>query len=350
MGRGAGMTMLRLAYVQRFRDRHGSVRHYFRRPGHRLAPLPGLPGSDEFNAAYSAALAASEPVGTIGASRTKAGTVAALVAAYYGSTAFTELSAETQRSRRYVLERFRIEHGDKRIALMQRDNIVRGLDRIGKPHAKRNWLKAIRGLMAYAVAINMRADDPTAGMKLTKVKDSGGFHTWTDDEIATYRANHAIGTRPRLAFELLLETSQRRSDVVRMGPQHISHGKLRIRQKKTGTEVTIPITVELQTAIDATPIGHLSFLVTAKGRPFTAAGFGGYFRECCDAAGLPAHCAAHGLRKAAARLLAEDGATDREIMSITGHQTSNEVTRYTRDADRKRLAEMAMAKRRRGGP
>jgi integrase len=138
-------------------------------------------------------------------------------------------------------------------------------------------LKAIRGLMAYAVAINMRADDPTAGMKLTRVKDSGGFHTWTDDEIATYRAYHAIGTRPRLAFELLLETAQRRSDVVCLGPQHLRHGKLRLRQKKTGAQVVIPVTADLQAALDATPMGHLNFLVTAKGRPFTPAGFGGWF-------------------------------------------------------------------------
>lgn len=343
------MTKIRLSYVQEFRDRLGNVRRYFRRTGFKRVPLPGLPGSDEFMASYGNALAESEPV-EIGASTTKAGTVAALVAAYYGSAAFTGLSAETQRSRRHMLERFRNEHGDRRIALMKRENIVRGLDRIGKPHAKRNWLKAIRGLMAYAVAINMRADDPTSGLKLTKIKDSGGYHTWTDDEIATYRRHYAIGTRPRLAFELLLETAQRRSDVVGLGPQHLRHGKLRLRQKKTGAEVVIPVTAELQAALDATPIGHLNFLVTAHGRPFTPAGFGGWFRDCCDAAGLPARCAAHGLRKAASRLLAEHGATDREIMSITGHRTANEVTRYTRDADRERLAEAAMAKRRKSGP
>ena len=83
------------------------------------------------------------------------------------------------------------------------------------------------------------------------------------------------------------------------------------------------------------------------GKPITVGGFGEHFRKWCDAAGLPKHCAAHGLRKGASRLLAEAGATDREIMAITGHTTVNEVTRYTRAVDRKRLAESAMAKRRR---
>jgi hypothetical protein len=43
------MTHIRLSYIHAFRDRHGKVRHYFRRSGKRL-PLPGLPGSDEFMA------------------------------------------------------------------------------------------------------------------------------------------------------------------------------------------------------------------------------------------------------------------------------------------------------------
>jgi integrase len=334
-----------LPYVQRFRDRQGRLRYYFRR-GLRRVPLPGVPGGEDFMAVYSAEIAATAPPLQIGASRTKAGTVAALVAAYYGSTAFLQLSAGTQRTRRRTVEAFRERHGDKRIALMARDNIIRGLDQITKPHAKRNWLKAMRGLMAYAVDIGMIATDPTAGVKL-KVKDSGGFHTWTDEEIARYRAHHPLGTRARLAFELLLETAQRRSDVVLMGPQHIRDGWLRLRQKKTGTEVAIPVSVELQAAIDATPCSHLTFLTTTRGKPITAGGFGEHFRKWCDAAGLPKRCAAHGLRKGASRRLAEVGATDREIMAITGHTTVNEVTRYTRAVDRKRLAEAAMAKRRR---
>jgi integrase len=334
-----------LPYVQRFRDRQGRLRHYFRR-GLRRVPLPGVPGGEEFMAVYSAEIAATAPPPQIGASRTKAGTVAALVATYYGSGAFLELSARTQSERRRVVEHFRERHGDKRVALMARDNIVRGLDQIAKPHAKRNWLKAMRGLMTYAVDIGMIAADPTAGVKV-KVKDRGGFHTWTDEEIAQYRAHHALGTRARLAFELLLETVQRRSDVVRMGPQHVRDGWLKgLNQQKTGVPIAVPVSVELQAAIDATPCQHLTFLTTMYGKPFTAEGFGGYFRECCDAAGLPKHCAAHGLRKAGSRRYAEVSATDREIMAITGHKTPAEVTRYTRDADRERLAAAAMAKRR----
>ncbi len=87
----------------------------------------------------------------------------------------------------------------------------------------------------------------------------------------------------------------------------------------------------------------MAFLVTAQGKPFTAAGFGNWFREVCDSIGLP-QCSAHGLRKAAARRLAEAGATPHEIMAVTGHESLREVERYCREAGKQRLADTAQAK------
>ncbi len=129
-----------------------------------------------------------------------------------------------------------------------------------------------------------------------------------------------------------------------MGRQHIKSEWLTVRQQKTGAIVEIPVRKELRAAIDLLPNNHLTFLVTENGKPFTAAGFGNWFREVCREAGLADHCAAHGLRKAAARRLAEAGCTAHQIMAITGHKTLREVTRYTEAADRHGLAEAAMAK------
>ena len=56
------------------------------------------------------------------------------------------------------------------------------------------------------------------------------------------------------------------------------------------------------------------------------------------------HCSVHGLRKAAAARLAELGCTEFEIMAITGHQTSKEVTRYTKAASQRTRAEAAFKK------
>jgi integrase len=55
-------------------------------------------------------------------------------------------------------------------------------------------------------------------------------------------------------------------------------------------------------------------------------------------------CSSHGLRKAAARRLAEAGCTTHEIASITGHRSLKEVSRYTAAVDQIRLAKQAMDK------
>ena len=71
-----------------------------------------------------------------------------------------------------------------------------------------------------------------------------------------------------------------------MGRQHVRGGILSIRQQKTGTLVEIPILTELQEALDVVPANQLTFLTTEYGQPFTAAGFGNWFRQRCNEAGI----------------------------------------------------------------
>jgi integrase len=104
----------------------------------------------------------------------------------------------------------------------------------------------------------------------------------------------------------------------------------------------IPLHPELERIINATPSGHLTFLVTAFGKPFTPAGFGNWFGDQCRAASVPGR--AHGLRKATATRLAELGATPHMIQGLTGHRTLKEVEVYTRAANQKLLADSAMQK------
>jgi integrase len=196
--------------------------------------------------------------------------------------------------------------------------------------------------MQHAIDVGLRSDDPTRDVKAIRVK-SDGYHSWMEEEIAQFEARHPIGSRPRLALALLLYTGQRRSDVVRMGRQHIRDGRLHLRQIKTGAELAIKVHSDLQAIFAESVVGQMTFLVTEFGKPFTAAGFGNWFREQCDMANLR-HCSAHGLRKAAARRLAEAGCTEHEIAAITGHASLREITRYTKAADQKRLAEAAINK------
>ena len=196
--------------------------------------------------------------------------------------------------------------------------------------------------MQHAVATGLCKTDPTQGVKLPKVK-SDGIHAWSEAEISQYEAHHAVGTKPRLAFALALYTGQRRADVVRMGRQHVRNGTLEVRQKKTRAVLEIPLHDDLQKIIEATPGEHLTFLTTKTGKSYAPNDLSDEFRGWCDAAGLP-HCSIHGLRKAAARRLAEAGCSAHEIAAITGHKTLKEVERYTRSAEQARLARQAIAR------
>lgn len=340
------MTKIRLQFVHEFTDRHGKMRRYFRRPGFKRVPLPGLPGSAEFMAAYQAALdGATAPPVQIGASRTKPGTINALCVVYYNSAAYKGLDDGTKDTYRGIIERFRREHGEKRVALLGRDHIKKMLAaKANTPAAAKNWLRMVRMLMQLAVEEGMRQDDPTFRVKAPSY-NSQGFYTWTEDDIATFEAKHPLGTKARLAMALMLYTSGRRSDAVRFGRQHIRSGWLTYTQQKNRKRkpvtLSIPVHPELQKVIDATPSDHLTFLVTKHGKPYTAAGFGNWMRERCDEAGLP-DCSSHGLRKAVARRLAEAGKTPHEIKAITGHKTLKEIERYTAAVDQKRLAARAM--------
>jgi len=314
------------------------------RAGYPRVRLPGLPWSPQFMPAYEMALGTA-PAG-VGAKRNRPGSVASAVASYFGSTEFCDdLAPSTQAIRRVLLEKFRREHGDKPIALLPRkfiDEMLRALRR----GARKNWLKALRGLLQYCVAEGLCKEDVTASIRLAP-SQGGSFHTWTDDEIAQFEAHHPVGSKPPARLRaLLLYTGQRRGDVIRMGRQHIKDGVLTITQQKTGVRVAVPVHPQLRAIIDASAgvNANLTFIVTQRGKPFPGHSFTAWFRKHCDDAGLPKRCVVHGLRKAAGRKLAEAECRAHEIMAVLGHTTLKEAERYTKDFDRAKLARSAMAR------
>jgi integrase len=323
-------------FVHGFIDRHGKPRFYFRKLGYKQTPLPGLPWSPEFMAAYELAKDDGRP--EIGLRRTSPGTVAAAVAGYFGSLAFATLAETSRITRRRILERFREEHGDKGIATLARKHVERMVSaKVATPGTALNFLVTLRGLMRHAISVGLRGEDPTIGVRGPKFR-SAGFYSWTEDDIAAFEAKHPVGTRARLAFALLLYTAQRRADVIKLGRQHLRDGLLHIRQSKTGKPLAIPLHPDLRVALDATPSEHLTFLVTHGGKPFHADAFSHWFKRMCREAALPKRASVHGLRKAACRRLAEAGCSAHEIMSISGHASLREVQRYTEAAEQARLA------------
>lgn len=333
--------------VHEYVTRHGKAVFYYRVPGAPKVRLPDLPWSPRFMTAYEAAKNGQAAFTSLGANRTRSGTINSALVSYYQSAALKGLAATTQKNRRAILERFRDKCGDLPLAGIARSHLQRLFFDKLSPSAARNWKKAFRGFVDYCLAHELLTVDPLAGLKLQKMKTSG-FHTWTEEEIAQYREQHMPGSKARLALELLLQTGHARADVVRMGRQHVKSGKLSMRRQKTSVPFDIPLLSDLTAELEHHPkSGHLAFLTTERGQPFTAAGFGNWFRERCDEAGLH-HCTAHGLRKAAAVRHALNGATTAELMAWFGWKTIGEAQRYIEQASRIKLAESAGAKMRTG--
>ena len=176
---------------------------------------------------------------------------------------------------------------------------------------------------------------------MLKGKNSDGFHTWTDEEIARFERRWPIGTRERLALDLLLYTGLARGDIVRLGKQHVSNGVITFRMEKNRGDGIVypPMLPVLAKTIAASRTGDLTFLVTERGTPFVKESFGNWFGEVCREAGCPG--SAHGLRKAGATRAAENGATVHQLMALFGWKTEKMALMYTRKADRRRLASTA---------
>jgi integrase len=368
-----GSGTIDLKYLYEDVDRHGKVRVYFRRKGQRKINLRAPFGTEEFLEQYRQAYAGQ--LTTIAsksdAPRNAPGSLRSLIEQYYHSAEFRGLDERTQYVRRLILDGLCAEPlnaedpntqttGAARFSLMEPKHVRKIRDRKSKtPEAANSRVKALRQVFKWAIDAGHSKVNPAKDVPYLN-SGSQGFHAWTTEEVQRFATRHPIGTKPGLAFALLLLTGQRRSDVVLFGKQHVRDPRsvaknlrdihpgnwLHFTQQKNRNRkpvtLMIPLLLELEEIIAASPCGDLTFLVTAFGKPFTSAGFGNWFRERCDEAGLP-NCTAHGLRKAGATIAAENGASERQLMAIFGWQTSKQAVLYTRAAEQKVLAGGAMA-------
>lgn len=333
-----------LPHVDSFTDRHGHVRVYFRRGRGKRIALPAL-SSPAFMQAYHAALGSAPARKT---AKPRDGTVAALLASYYASPAFLRNKPKTRAMTRRYLDPFGSAHGHRLVAQMPRDKIEAMIGaKWETPGAANNFLKKLRALMGFAIANDWIKSDPT--LKIKRFKE-GTHHTWTEDEIATFERRWPPGSRERTAFALALYTGQRRADLAAMTwRQYDPAGVIEVAQIKRDMEAAderlmIPVHRNLREALSRWPRRHMVILSADRPRGMSPNSLGMFMSKAIGAAGLPDRCVLHGLRKAAARRLAEAGCSAKEIASITGHKSLDEVERYTRAADQVRLARSAVTR------
>jgi integrase len=351
------MVTIKLRFVHQDVDRYGHVRIYFWRKGQRKVRIREHLGTPEFFEVYRRLIEQSEsgalPPAAKESGRPAQGTWRWLCTQYFGSADFRRLQASSQSVQRRILEATfdepaypgaKEKFADFPLNRMQAKAVRVLRDLKATPNGANNRLKSVRRLFNWAVDHDYVTSSPARDVKYVTT-GSQGFHTWTIDEVEQFEARHEIGSKARLALALLMYTGVRRSDVVLLGRQHVRSGWIKFVQQKNQRRkpvtIEVPMLPALLKVIDASPTGDLTFIVTSHGKPYSAAGFGNWFRDRCNEAGL-SQCSAHGLRKAGATIAAENGATTKELMAIFGWLTMQEAERYSQSAERKKLAGRAM--------
>lgn len=173
---------------------------------------------------------------------------------YYSCPQFKSLSKSTQLWRRRVLDEICRKHGGDPIERMRPIHVRRLRDeKANTPGASFTRLKALKALFRWAVEEELVTHDPTKEVKRIPYPTKG-HHSWTLDEVETFERVHEVGSKPRLALALMLYTACRRSDVVKLGPQHIHQGRLSFRQTKNANrdpvDIDIPVHRDLADMIE----------------------------------------------------------------------------------------------------
>lgn len=343
-------------HLSSFVDRHGKTRWRFRRAGKTLA-IPGYPGDSQFEAAYAAAIEGRKPV----PARVLAMPGAALPGTFRAAWKKVLTSPEwlahdiaTKTKNCRLAEEFLSlaispphpeQWGDIPVSDLRRRHVKDILAHYSEtPHKAKHMLVAIRKMIHAALDQEWIETDPT--WKLSYSPTYKGWRAWTDDERARFEMRWPIGSTPRTAYALALWLGNRRSDVARIRWSWIDEKRsiVTIEQQKGGKVLILPLTPMLRDALAPLPRNGDHVLVTAYGKPFSEKSLTGRMADWTHSAGLEKGCTMHGLRKTLGRMLAETGASTRQLMETLGHDDIEHAELYSRAAEQQRLARDAMTR------
>ena len=260
------------------------------------------------------------------------------------SPGYRSMASTGRKRRERILCAMQDTYGDKPM-IIPRDSLSAGftkrLQDSPKGGAANEWLKSVKALYSWSVDIGILDKNPAESIKKLRLK-TDGYHIWSLDEITTFVCRHPKGSLAYCAVMLFLFTGLRRDDASKLGPQHIKDGAIRFRTGKTKEELITALAPPLAEALLACGPGtDFAFLRNNLGKKFASGNaLGNWFKDRCREAGLD-HCTAHGLRKAAASIAAEEGASDMVLDAMFSWSQSgdnNQSRTYTRNASKLRLS------------
>jgi len=290
----------------------GSVRIYYYawKGGPRL---PGKPGDPEFITAFQAAIREkrNEPVGTL----------QVVLNAYQESQRFLDLAPRTRRDYVRHIRKIEQDYHDFPVAALS-DRAARGeflswRDRMAKASRRQaDYTYSVLALIvAWAYDRGLVPANPCE--RPGKVYRSKRIDSiWSAAVEAAF-----LATAPAhisLAFTLALWTGQRQGDLLRLPWTVYDGAKIRLRQRKTGSRVEIPVGEPLKVLLDRTPRAAVTILATSRKTSWTESGFRASWRKACKKAGVEG-LTFHDLRGTAITRLAVAGCSVPEIAAITGH-------------------------------
>jgi integrase len=338
------MSVVRLKYVNSYRDRHGKQRHYFRK-GDVKEPLLGLPGSKIFMDEYKRLLAVHVPAGPTKRGKAEKGTLRWVIEQYKEKSPRWKTNRPTTHNaydRRFA---YLTDHyGDAEFASFDEKGVRAIRNKLRETPSFADQIVSMIGML-WRFAKEF-LDDLDLGLspttEVSAIHTEHESHKAWPPELCAAIEKHKNKQVVR-AYFLLRYTGQRRSDVVRMKISQYSVTAVQLYQHKTGTYVWMPAHTQLRVHLSATGIGGEYLLTKEDGTRFSDGGLSNLITRVVRELGFPGY-SAHGLRHLAGAALAEVGASVHEIMAILGHVTEAQAMEYTRQANRKVMAVSAMAK------
>lgn len=306
------MPKPKLPHLQREKSRHGKWKWYVRVGKGPRIRLTAVYGSKEFMAEYRAALEGKplqpRAAGTVG-------TLKWAIHDFMASPAWLGYAAESRKQMGYQFARMEKTAGDELLEDIDDDVVREGQERrAAVPSDANKYVRAVRMLFDYAKRKKWVKHNPATGIKkLDTSRDGGGFYTWTEADMAAFEKRWPLGTRERLAYEIIATTGLRRGDAHKFGAQQIRDGEYTVRTSKNKQLVTAPIHPDLFDAWRLCNMkGETTFIITELGRPFaSSASFGNWFGKACRAAKVTGN--AHGIRKKLASHVAELGKSEAQL-------------------------------------
>lgn len=234
-------------------------------------PLKGKPGSPEFVASFNAAAATKV--------QQPAGTLLAILFKFQESAEFQFKISERTRSD-YIkqIKRIEREFGDFPIKGLAdpraRTIFLDWRDRLAQTSLRQAdyAYHSLARILSWAKHRGLIQDNPCArggklyhGTRVDKV--------WGDDEVAKFL--DVAPSHLRLAMLLAINTGQRQGDILKLSWSAYDGQVIKVRQRKTGAYVPVPVSDQLRKALDATPRVSPIMLVSTDGKPWSASGFQG---------------------------------------------------------------------------